>query len=705
MQTLKCHRSVLALVMMWLLAAASGQAPKTALPTIVPEPLALKSGAPLSGRTLVARPPFLKGVRSWTLESRRHRGYLVAAAVSPDGKSLATGGLDGIVRIWDLETGNLTRVLVGHESYVYGLGWSPDGRYLVSGGSFDATARLWDARNGMPLRVLRGHKGYVVQVAWSPDGETVAVAGGQSGFVTFWNAIDGRELRTIENGKPVNGMAWSPDGKLLACGGSEFGVMIWSAGGKKIANWKPEGGDGFGVAWSADGKRLAVGGKMDASLWEVEGTKKLRSFAGAANTVTFSSDGKALATAGAAVVLWEVESGKQVGSIPAAANMVRLLPGGEQLVCAHSAGAGVWAIAGPRLVRDMDLTAMVPLTWRPGRPTLAIFGGTQPMLWDTATCKPMHALPPLASPASATSLSPDGKQLACACADGKVRLLNVAAGKELSPLEGHKGAVTAVAWSPDGKQLASGGADKTVRVWSPGFDKASRVLEAHEEAVTVLAWSAGGSLASGTPGPVVHLSLVATGRLLRALREQPAAMSLAWSHDGRLLAVGGNDDNAYVYTVASGKLLHVLESPGSPRSVTGLAFSPDNTILASGRDNHTLQLWNMKTGKQVHYLPTMAPVLYVSWPLGSSTMAAGTTDGAVRFWDSVPGRPRAALLLQGRQLVAVSAEGHYRAPPGEEPELVYVALEERAMHTLTPKEFAAKYGWKNNPAAVRLTGN
>src|SRR5438094_974842 len=83
-----------------------------------------------------------------------HRGYLATSALSPDGKKLATGGLDGIVRVWDADTGEFLRALVGHNSYVYGLAWSPDGTVLASAGSFDGTARLWDAATGMPLRVL-----------------------------------------------------------------------------------------------------------------------------------------------------------------------------------------------------------------------------------------------------------------------------------------------------------------------------------------------------------------------------------------------------------------------------------------------------------------------------------------------------------------------------------------------------------------------
>ncbi len=126
-------------------ACSSGLLAQESDTVVIPqEPLGLPPGASLSVRTLVQRPSGLKDVRSWTLETRRHRGYVSTSAVSPDGRWIASGGLDGIVRIWDADSGAFARALVGHSSYVYGLAWSPDGRHLASAGSFDGTVRLWD---------------------------------------------------------------------------------------------------------------------------------------------------------------------------------------------------------------------------------------------------------------------------------------------------------------------------------------------------------------------------------------------------------------------------------------------------------------------------------------------------------------------------------------------------------------------------------
>src|SRR5260370_5762536 len=160
------------------LAQESSRPPIVVIPA---EQLDIKVGEPLSARALVTKPPAFSGAVSWSLETRRHRGTFWCQALSPDGKVLATGGLDGTIRIWDVETGRLVRALIGHNSYVYGLDWSPDGNTLASAGSFDATVRLWDTRSGPPLRILRGHPNSLVQGKWAPNGKATLAAGGASG--------------------------------------------------------------------------------------------------------------------------------------------------------------------------------------------------------------------------------------------------------------------------------------------------------------------------------------------------------------------------------------------------------------------------------------------------------------------------------------------------------------------------------------------
>jgi len=89
----------------------------------------------ISARALVTHPTPIPGVKAWTIESRRHRGGIICMSLSPDGKQLVTGGIDGTIRVWDAETGQCLRALLGHDSYIYGLAWSPNSSLVASAGS------------------------------------------------------------------------------------------------------------------------------------------------------------------------------------------------------------------------------------------------------------------------------------------------------------------------------------------------------------------------------------------------------------------------------------------------------------------------------------------------------------------------------------------------------------------------------------------
>src|ERR1700731_2591260 len=101
-----------------------------------------------------------------TLQGPRDSVYSVA--FDADGGRVASASKDGLVKVWDAQSGQEAAICKGHEAAALRLAFSPDGKTLASAGQ-DKTVRLWDPATGKQLRKLQGHENYVAGVAFSPD--------------------------------------------------------------------------------------------------------------------------------------------------------------------------------------------------------------------------------------------------------------------------------------------------------------------------------------------------------------------------------------------------------------------------------------------------------------------------------------------------------------------------------------------------------
>lgn len=164
--------------------------------------------------------------------------YIRSVCFSPDGKLLATGAEDKLIRIWDLTTKKIVKVLRGHEQDIYSLDFFPDGNRLVSG-SGDRTVRIWDLRFSQCSLTLSIEDG-VTTVAVSPDGQLIA-AGSLDRTVRVWDSTTGYLVERLDSGNDngnghedsVYSVAFSSNGKQIASGSLDRTVKLWNLEGKQ----------------------------------------------------------------------------------------------------------------------------------------------------------------------------------------------------------------------------------------------------------------------------------------------------------------------------------------------------------------------------------------------------------------------------------------------------------------------------------------
>lgn len=265
-------------------------------------------------------------IKLWDLQTRKLRNTLKgppspdrrsksvrAIAFSPDGQSLASGGQDNGIKIWNLGTGTLVHTLSEKSYWIGALAISPDSQTLL-GGDADGYITIGNLRTGELQNFFAGHSTLVDSLAISPDGQT-AVSGSDDKTIKVWQIKTGQLIHTLTtpDSRRVFAVAISPNGKTIASGSEDGVVRLWNLHSGEFIQSLPVGSASINaVAYRVNGHTLVSGsGDGTIRLWDVRTGKVLRTMPGHSGPVyslAFSPDGQTLVSSSKdeTIKIWRV---------------------------------------------------------------------------------------------------------------------------------------------------------------------------------------------------------------------------------------------------------------------------------------------------------------------------------------------------------------------------------------------------------------
>lgn len=584
-------------------------------------------------------------------------------AFSPDGKFLAVGADDGILRVVDLATDKVTFTSPPRNARIETLAYSPNGNMIALGDSNSHVAVYAPAQPNPLLLSLEGNElGEVSSVAFTADNGAIFASGRDPKVKLFagpkpdskTSGTTSTRLREfIGHTGSVKALGITPDGNFLVTGGDDSTVRVWEVN-------------------TAKQMRVFQGHqKRDASDSPSKGV----------TAIAIRKDGKQIASGSAdgAMRIWDlttIDHHKALGEAGDSLWIVAYSPDGKKLAAAGS-----------------DKTIRV---------------------YNAETYKLEATLSGAKSPITSLAFFPDSNKLASAGGDMVVVIWDVAKGSVVKELTGHESAILGLAISDDGKRIITGSADRTIRCFSPEVEKALWTWTTRSAVCSVAIQRGAKQIAAGlADGSLMIVDISGPNpKDTSSLASHVAGVScLAFSEDGERLASVGGDGNLCIWTVGEkGTLSKLVKFEGQGKAgmagvsfpLTGVAFARDSRYVASVGADGIVRIWDIVAkceSRSLHGHTDWVTSVAFS-PDGRSIASVGVDkDKKVRIFDLPPFESNASGgHLLPVNAVAVSPDGKIAATAATDQTI-------KLWDIATGKDVGTLIGDSDKPFAITFLGN
>jgi eukaryotic-like serine/threonine-protein kinase len=559
-------------------------------------------------------------VRTWNLEKSETTSPNIEmkgawkCAYFPDSKRFAvaaSAASNPFVKVYEVETGKELLTLSGHTKRIRAVDVSPDGKTIASG-SLDGTVRIWNAETGEELRKFdfstkekgteindvtfskTGDKLAVVgfetlslidtetykqtntdliqfadknvmlsgwKVAFSPLEKTIAI-GNYYGEVVFLDSDKLSIIKVLRNHQVnVKTLAYSPDGKTLATGSWDRTVkFIDVQSGEVVNELKGHFAGIHELAYSPDGKILATAsGDFNVNLWNSELVSK-------SNAIAFENSNRAFTNDFKTMIGWYSASG-EISNYD--------LTNKQK----------IWSNKGQKVVYTLDVSAaanQIVFGERDGFITTANLLNGNEITRVRLSEKSIYAV----------KFAVDGKRIFASFEDGFVKAFDSANLTEIFSVKAHEGITKTLSVSPDGRYLASGGVDKLVKIFDTNTGSEIYSFKENLKPLYNVAFSPDSRLLVGVGADdTARIWRISDGKLVQELTGMSAGIfAAAFSPDGNRLATASDVGIIRLWDVESGRQL--LAFRANQKQISQLRFSDDGKTLMSVDNSGKLNFWN-----------------------------------------------------------------------------------------------------------------